>query len=220
MKNPKFAKAFRSEMKKRGLNGKKTALLCGIPESAVSQYASGRVTPTAEMVAKIEAAFADSGENAETSEKLSQCANMPIREAAAALGISERMLRNGLKAGVFPFGFGQRRRLRWRFHISPGRLREYAGERAERCERERKNRVTIAECASVLGVCAQFLRCAVRKGAVSFAAAICGQKRVRTRFKGRTTTVFVDNGRRFYYINPRKFYEYAENAPGGVPARA
>jgi hypothetical protein len=35
-----------------------------------------------------------------------------------------------------------------------------------------------------------------------------GKKRIKKRFNGKTTTIFPDNSRVSYYINPQKFKEY------------
>ena len=219
MKNPEFAKQFKALMKSAGLNGKKTAELCGIPESAVSQYASGRVTPSDEAVAKIQTAFnaaypATTAVQAPQAVFLSDYTNVPVSTAARLLGLSERLLRNGLKSGAFPFGFAQRRRLRWRFHISPNKLFEYLGENRDEIIQRKKNgirakRLKIAECAAILGIGMQFLRGLIRKGTATFAVEIRGQKRVKSRFRGKTTTTYEDNARCSYYIHPQKFYDYA-----------
>lgn len=50
--------------------------------------------------------------------------NVPIKTAAAMMGVSPQFLRFGLKQDKFPFGVGVKQK-GWRFYINPVKFKEY-----------------------------------------------------------------------------------------------
>lgn len=57
--------------------------------------------------------------------------NVPVKEAAEFLGMSQQFIRIGLQREILPFGSAVKLSTRWTYYVSPARLYEYAGIRRE-----------------------------------------------------------------------------------------
>ena len=53
--------------------------------------------------------------------------NVPVKDAAELLGMSQQFVRVGLQRGILPFGSAVKLSTRWTYYVSPTRLYEYAG---------------------------------------------------------------------------------------------
>ena len=53
--------------------------------------------------------------------------NVPVKDAAELLGMSQQFIRIGLQRGILPFGSAVKLSTRWTYYVSLARLYEYAG---------------------------------------------------------------------------------------------
>ncbi|MFL2133713.1 helix-turn-helix domain-containing protein [Desemzia sp. FAM 24101] len=105
--------------------------LTGIGKSSISQYVSGKNTPSDKNL-KILAAVLnvlvsyfrlENDKNMEDPKN----GNIPISIAAKKLGKSEQFVRVGLQRGMFDFGYAVKMSSKFTYHISPKKFYDYIG---------------------------------------------------------------------------------------------
>ena len=134
-----FSEKLRAVMKERNINQIQLAGLTGKCKATVSQWLSGKQTPTEDGQTRIAQAMGlpedyfwkeDSVihlvKKAGTVEKL-----LP-KDAARLLGISVRSVSLGLQQGVFPWGYGIHTERSWVYFINARRFAEIEGIDLER----------------------------------------------------------------------------------------
>lgn len=134
-----FSEKLRVTMKERNINQVQLAGLTGKCKATVSQWLSGKQTPTEDGQTRIAQAMGlpkdyfwkeDSVihlvKKAGTVEKL-----LP-KDAARLLGISVRSVSLGLQQGVFPWGYGIHTEHSWVYFINARRFAEIEGIDLER----------------------------------------------------------------------------------------
>lgn len=134
-----FSEKLRVTMKERNINQVQLAGLTGKCKATVSQWLSGKQTPTEDGQTRIAQAMGlpedyfwkeDSVihlvKKAEAVEKL-----LP-KDAARLLGISVRSVSLGLQQGVFPWGYGIHTERSWVYFINARRFAEIEGIELER----------------------------------------------------------------------------------------
>ena len=134
-----FSEKLRVTMKERNINQVQLAGLTGKCKATVSQWLSGKQTPTEDGQTRIAQAIGlpkdyfwkeDSVihlvKKAGTVEKL-----LP-KDAARLLGISVRSVSLGLQQGVFPWGYGIHTERSWVYFINARRFAEIEGIDLER----------------------------------------------------------------------------------------
>ena len=124
-------------MKQNGINASKLSTLTGIGKSSISQYLSGKNIPSPERVEAIAAAIKCTPDNLFTTAAVTIKAtattdvNMTCHEAAVLMHKHESFVRNGLKQGVFPFGYAVKGRgNRYSYYISSKKFTEFTGIKA------------------------------------------------------------------------------------------
>ena len=108
--------------------------LTGISKSAISQYCSGKSTPSDDRQREIAEALglepdyftADDSVAAPAAD--GKIARLTIREVAKLMGLSRTAIANGLQDGVFPWGYAVRGRGEgWVYWINAKRFAEIEG---------------------------------------------------------------------------------------------
>lgn len=57
---------------------------------------------------------------------------LSVEETARLMGVSGQFVREGLKRGVFPWGYALKASSRWTYYISPHKFYEHTGIRREK----------------------------------------------------------------------------------------
>lgn len=134
MFNFENAKAF---MKQNGITASKLSQITGIGKSSISQYLSGKNEPSSERVEAIAAAIGCTPDDLFTTAAVTIKAtatvdgNLTCHGAAVLMHKHESFVRNGLKQGVFPFGYAVKGRgNRYSYYISSKKFTEFTGIKA------------------------------------------------------------------------------------------
>lgn len=126
-----FAARLRSAMERAGLKQSELAQQVGASKAAISQYLSGRNSPSIERISAIAAATGVSFEYLVSPAPVAAeppLRKITVRAAAQCLGKSDQFIRVGLQRGLLPFGNavpGSGRS--WNYYISPVKFREFVG---------------------------------------------------------------------------------------------
>lgn len=108
--------------------------LTGIGKSSISQYLSGKNEPSDRRKRQIAIAlgvqedYFDILNNATPEEaiNLDGCVNLPVPIAAKLMGKSREWIMQGLRDGVFPFGYAVKLK-EWSYFISSIKFTEFTG---------------------------------------------------------------------------------------------
>jgi transcriptional regulator with XRE-family HTH domain len=128
-----FASRLNQAMLERQVSQTTLAAAIGKGKSSVSQYISGKNVPKLEVQKQIadfldctvEWLNSDVPVNDHTEKGLK---NVSVEQAAKMLGKSEQFVRVALQMGTAPFGFADKNKTVWSYHISPKKLNEYIGQ--------------------------------------------------------------------------------------------
>lgn len=127
----KFADKLKSLMKELGINQTKLSVLTGIGKSSISQYLSGKNEPSEERKKQIALAlgvqenYFNQFETAATVQ-YDEIVNVPVSLVAKLMGKSKEWVRQGLRDGVFPWGYAVKLS-KWSYFISSIKFTEYTG---------------------------------------------------------------------------------------------
>lgn len=133
-----FQERLEQAMQKLNLNQTRVASLTGISKASISQYLSGRQVPSDEKQREIAMALGlkpDFFKEDSISRRLEEILatrgkidDLKVEVAAGLMGMTRSTLENGLKQGIFKWGYairmsedGQRQ---WRFFINAKRFAE------------------------------------------------------------------------------------------------
>lgn len=132
-----FKEQLKQVMQDLKLNQSKLSILTGIGKSSISQYLSGKNTPTEDRQRDIAVSLglspdyfsSDSGvvvpvSNAAVKKLLPE-------DAARLMGISKESIRKGLQDGVFPWGYAIHTSERWTYFINAKKFAEVEGVELE-----------------------------------------------------------------------------------------
>ena len=127
-----FADKLKNLMKDLDLTQSKLSDLTGIGKSSISQYLSGKNTPSALRMSMIANALDVSVDwlngSVDEIDGSGHLNNLPVETAAKLMGVGKQMVRQGLKNGVFPFGYAVLMPSgKYRYYISPKKFAEYTG---------------------------------------------------------------------------------------------
>ncbi|MFL2145575.1 helix-turn-helix domain-containing protein [Desemzia sp. FAM 24101] len=126
-----FSRQLKKRMIELELTQNDLVKLTGIGKSSISQYVSGKNTPSDKNL-KILAAVLnvlvsyfrlENDKNMEDPKN----GNIPISIAAKKLGKSEQFVRVGLQRGMFDFGYAVKMSSKFTYHISPKKFYDYIG---------------------------------------------------------------------------------------------
>ena len=126
-----FAEKLNRLMKETGLTQTKLSELTGIGKSSISQYLSGKNEPSEarkKEIAKALGVQEDYFQKFEVAAIISKnsCVNLPVPVAAKLMGKSKEWIMQGLRDGVFPWGYAVKL-TRWSYFISSAKFTEYTG---------------------------------------------------------------------------------------------
>ncbi len=126
-----FAEKLKALMKELGLSQSKLSDLTGIGKSSISQYLSGKNEPSKERKKEIARKLGVQEDYFDTFEAVPTVQhdgviNLPIPLAAKLMGKSKEWIRQGLRDGVFPWGYAVKLK-NWSYFISSVKFTEYTG---------------------------------------------------------------------------------------------
>ena len=127
-----FADKLKNLMKDFGLTQSKLSDLTGIGKSSISQYLSGKNEPAEDRKKQIALAlgvqenyFNQFSETAATVQH-DGVVNLPVTLAAKLMKKSKEWVMQGLRDGVFPWGYAVKLQ-KWSYFISSVKFTEYTG---------------------------------------------------------------------------------------------
>lgn len=125
-----FSEKLKDLMKQQGLTQAQICKLTGIGASSISQYISGKNEPTAARKTEIAIALGvqeDYFEQFMPEAKIQKSAfNLPVKIAAKLMGKSPEWVYQGLRDGVFPWGYAVKL-ADWSYFISSVKFTECTG---------------------------------------------------------------------------------------------
>lgn len=126
-----FAEKLNQLMKETGLTQSKLHDLTGIGKSSISQYLSGKNEPSRDRKREITRALGVKEDYFDTFEPLTAIqrdlsTNVPVQVIARLMGKSKEWVMQGLRDGVFPWGYAVKM-TKWSYFISPLKFTEYTG---------------------------------------------------------------------------------------------
>ena len=129
-----FSEKLRAAMKERNINQVQLAGLTGKCKATVSQWLSGKQTPTEDGQARIAQAmglpedyFWKEGSVIHLVKKAGTIEKLLPKDAARLLGISVKSVSIGLQQGMFPWGYGINTGRSWVYLINARRFAEIEG---------------------------------------------------------------------------------------------
>lgn len=129
-----FADGLRQIMSEKHVTQSELSKLTGIGKSSISQYLSGKVTPTIDRKAVIARVLGVDPEelDREKAEKepFEKIKRITVKDAAKILGVNHMTVRKGLQQGVFPWGYAVKTsENRWSYVINAKKFSEDVGVR-------------------------------------------------------------------------------------------
>lgn len=126
-----FAEKLKALMGELGLSQSKLSDLTGIGKSSISQYLSGKNEPSKDRKKEIarklgvQEDYFDTFEVAATVQH-NGVFNLPVTMAAKLMGKSKEWVKQGLRDGVFPWGYAVKL-TNWSYFISSVKFTEHTG---------------------------------------------------------------------------------------------
>lgn len=126
-----FAEKLKNLMKELDISQSKLSDLTGIGKSSISQYLSGKNEPLDARKKEIALALGvqeDYFKQFEPAATISKdaCVNVPVPLIAKLMGKSKEWVMQGLRDGVFPWGYAVKL-TKWSYFISSVKFTEYTG---------------------------------------------------------------------------------------------
>lgn len=124
-----FAEKLKNLMRDLDLSQSKLSDLTGIGKSSISQYLSGKNEPAKERKKEIARALGvqeDYFERFEPAATVQGVVNLPVPLAAKLMKKSKGWVMQGLRDGVFPWGYAVKL-TDWSYFISSVKFTEYTG---------------------------------------------------------------------------------------------
>lgn len=129
-----FSKRLKEAMNEQRVTQVQLAEQLGIGKSSISQYLSGKNEPKVKTMTSIAEALNVSVDwlsgaiDEPSDDGFNHTNNLPVEQAAKLMGVGKQMVRQGLKNGVFPFGYAVLMPSgRYCYYISPKKFTEYTG---------------------------------------------------------------------------------------------
>lgn len=129
-----FAEKLKALMGELDLSQSKLSDLTGIGKSSISQYLSGKNEPSKDRKKEIarklgvQEDYFDTFDTFETAATVQHDGvfNLPVTLAAKLMGKSKEWVKQGLRDGVFPWGYAVKL-TNWSYFISSVKFTEYTG---------------------------------------------------------------------------------------------
>lgn len=126
-----FNEKLKQAMQEREMNLTALSAATGIGKSSISQYLSGKNEPTdkrKKVIAEALGVDVDYFKKAEIRAGITpETPNLPVMTAAQLMGKSKEFIYQGLRDGVFPWGYGVKMGKNWSYYISPVKFAECTG---------------------------------------------------------------------------------------------
>ena len=126
-----FAEKLKNLMKELDISQSKLSDLTGIGKSSISQYLSGKNEPSKDRKKEIALALGVQEDYFEQFEpaatvQYGSVVNVPVPLIAELMGKSKEWVMQGLRDGVFPWGYAVKMK-KWSYFISSVKFTEYTG---------------------------------------------------------------------------------------------
>ncbi len=126
-----FAEKLRALMTELDLSQSELSALTGIGKSSISQYLSGKNAPAKGRRKEIAQALGVQDDYFELFEaaatvQTDSAVNLPVSLAARLIGKSKEFVMQGLRDGVFPWGYAVKMK-NWSYFISSVKFTEFTG---------------------------------------------------------------------------------------------
>lgn len=126
-----FESKLKKLMNELGLSQTKLSELTGIGKSSISQYLSGKNEPSRERKKEIAVALGVQEDyfnqfEATAIVQRGSAINVPVADAAKLMGKSKEWVMQGLRDGIFPWGYAVKL-TKWSYFISSVKFTEYTG---------------------------------------------------------------------------------------------
>lgn len=126
-----FAEKLKKLMLELNISQAQVSKLTGIGKSSISQYLSGKNEPSKNRKREIALALGVDGEyfnqfESKTIIQSDSVTNVPVSVVAALMGKSKEWVMQGLRDGVFPWGYAVKL-TKWSYYISSVKFTEYTG---------------------------------------------------------------------------------------------
>lgn len=125
-----FAEELNKLINELGITQSQFNKLTGIAKSSISQYLAGKNEPSEERKKKIALALGVQEDYFQKNEdfmiQCNSCVNLPVTVAAKLMGKSKEWIMQGLRDGVFPWGYAVKM-TKWSYFISSVKFQEYTG---------------------------------------------------------------------------------------------
>jgi len=126
-----FAEKLKKLMFELNISQAQVSKLTGIGKSSISQYLSGKNEPSKNRKREIALALGVDGEyfnqfETKTIIQSGSVTNVPVSVVAALMGKSKEWVMQGLRDGVFPWGYAVKL-TKWSYYISSVKFTEYTG---------------------------------------------------------------------------------------------
>ena len=132
-----FVERLKYAMEQADLKQSALSELTGISKAAISQYLSGKNTPSLERIKALADATGVTFDclmghgAAPLKEVPPSVKKISVKEAARCMGKSDQFVRIGLQRGLLPFGNAvPGTGSKWIYYINPAKFREYVGAEA------------------------------------------------------------------------------------------
>lgn len=128
-----FSQRLKTAMEHERMSQTALSKVTGLCKSSISQYVSGKSSPSAANLKVIASALNVSADYLkggvdEPASDTGHLKNLPVETAAKLMGVGKQMLRQGLKNGDFPFGYAVKMPSgKYRYYISPSRFSDFTG---------------------------------------------------------------------------------------------
>ncbi len=129
-----FKDLLKTAMEDAGMNATALSAATGIGKSSISQYLSGKVDPPAKKKEQIALSMGLEADyfkkkliNLDVFPDGENKLNLPVLTAAKLMGKGKEFVYQGLRDGVFPWGYAVNMNGRWSYYISPAKFMECTG---------------------------------------------------------------------------------------------
>jgi len=126
-----FKDELKRTMEAADINATALSDATGIGKSSISQYLSGKNKPPdgkKEIMAEALGLEKNYFLKASVQETITaETPNLPVLTAATLMGKSKEFVYQGLRDGIFPWGYGVKIGTRWSYYISPVMFAKFTG---------------------------------------------------------------------------------------------